>query len=76
MSELLGPHLVRRAERVRVRVAWRVAGTGGARTSRWLGKPEQARPVFKRMLSLNPNDNQGVRFCWHDLRRGLPWATG
>ena len=41
-----------------------------------LGKPEQARQVFERMLSLNPNDNQGVRFCWHDLRRGLPWATG
>ena len=25
------------------------------------------------MLSLNPNDNQGVRFCWEDLRKGRTW---
>jgi hypothetical protein len=22
---------------------------------------------------LNPNDNQGARFCWEDVRRGLTW---
>lgn len=38
-----------------------------------LGQPEQARLVFERILSLNPNDNQGVRFCWDDVRRGRSW---
>jgi hypothetical protein len=27
----------------------------------------------ERILSLNPNDNQGVRFCWHDVRHGRSW---
>ena len=25
------------------------------------------------LLSLKPNDNQGVRFCWEDLRNGRTW---
>jgi hypothetical protein len=29
--------------------------------------------VFERMLSLNPNDNQGVRSCWDDVRHGRTW---
>ena len=34
---------------------------------------EKALAVFERMLSLNPADNQGVRFCWDDIRNGRPW---
>ncbi len=30
--------------------------------------------VFERILALNQNDNQDVRFCWHDLREGLSWV--
>ncbi len=29
--------------------------------------------MFERILSLNPNDNQGVRCCWEDLRYGRSW---
>jgi hypothetical protein len=29
--------------------------------------------VFERILSLNPNDNQGARFCWDLLRNGGTW---
>ena len=32
-----------------------------------------AQRVFERILSLNPNDNQGVRFCWEDVRSGRSW---
>jgi hypothetical protein len=28
---------------------------------------------FERILSLNPNDNQGVRFCWDDVRNRRSW---
>jgi len=38
-----------------------------------IGRLVEARKVFERILSLNPNDNQGVRFCWHDLREGQSW---
>lgn len=38
-----------------------------------LERVEEAQRVFERVLALNPNDNQGVRFCWEDLRRGLSW---
>lgn len=38
-----------------------------------LGKFAEARTVFERILSLNPNDNQGVRFCWDDVRQGRSW---
>ncbi len=38
-----------------------------------LGRPGEALQVFERILSLNPNDNQGVRFCWEDIRRGRSW---
>lgn len=38
-----------------------------------LGDFAGAKSVFERMLSFNPNDNQGVRFCWDDVRHGRPW---
>jgi len=38
-----------------------------------LGRLGEAQQVFERILSLNPNDNQGVRFCWNDVRRGGSW---
>jgi tetratricopeptide (TPR) repeat protein len=40
-----------------------------------LGRTEEAAGVFERMLALNPNDNQGVRFCWFDLRAGTTWEA-
>ena len=33
----------------------------------------QAQRCFERILSLNPNDNQGVRFCWLDVANGRRW---
>jgi len=38
-----------------------------------LGMLTQARQVFERILALSPYDNQGVRACWDDVRRGLRW---
>ena len=38
-----------------------------------LGRVAEALATFERILSLNPNDNQGVRFCWHNLREGRSW---
>jgi tetratricopeptide (TPR) repeat protein len=38
-----------------------------------LGRCEEASAVFERMLALNPNDNQGARFCLFDVRAGLSW---
>jgi tetratricopeptide (TPR) repeat protein len=38
-----------------------------------LGETPKAEKVFRRILSLNPNDNQGVRFCRADVRDGLSW---
>jgi len=38
-----------------------------------LRRTTEAQQVFERMLSLNPNDHQGVRFCWQDLREGRSW---
>jgi len=38
-----------------------------------LGDSTTAKAVFERMLSFNPNDNQGVRFCWDDVRHGRSW---
>lgn len=29
--------------------------------------------MFERILALNPNDNQGVHFCWQDVRSGCSW---
>jgi len=29
--------------------------------------------TFERLLALNPNDNQGVRFCWADVRARRSW---
>jgi hypothetical protein len=41
---------------------------------RWrMGQLPQAQQVFERILSLNPNDNQGIRFCWDDVRSGRSW---
>lgn len=38
-----------------------------------VGKLGEAQRVFERILSLNPNDNQGVRFCLQDVQRGGRW---
>ena len=38
-----------------------------------LGRADEARRVFERLLALNPNDDQGARFCWYDVRAGLTW---
>ena len=38
-----------------------------------LGRLAEAEMVFERILSLNPNDNQGARFCWADVRKGRSW---
>ncbi|HTP24040.1 MAG TPA: hypothetical protein VMK12_00065 [Anaeromyxobacteraceae bacterium] len=38
-----------------------------------VGRSAEAQLVFERILSLNPNDNQGVRFCWEDIRKGRTW---
>ena len=38
-----------------------------------LSRRPEARGVFERVLALNPNDNQGVRFCLEDVRRGRSW---
>ena len=38
-----------------------------------LGRLTEAEQVFERILALNPNDNQGVRFCWNDVRQGRAW---
>lgn len=32
-----------------------------------------ARGTRTRILSLHPNGNQAIRFCWEDLRRGRTW---
>ena len=38
-----------------------------------LGKLPPAQQAFERLLSLNPTDNQGARFCWVDVRKGRSW---
>jgi hypothetical protein len=38
-----------------------------------LGRLAEAQVAFERILGLNPDDNQGVRFCWNDVRRGRSW---
>lgn len=38
-----------------------------------LGRGAEAQHVFERILALSPNDNLGVRFCWHDVRAGITW---
>jgi tetratricopeptide (TPR) repeat protein len=40
-----------------------------------LGRTDEAQRVFERILALSPNDNLGVRFCWHDVRRGVTWQA-
>ncbi len=32
-----------------------------------------AKNTFERILSLDPDDHQGVRFCWHDVQAGRSW---
>jgi hypothetical protein len=39
-----------------------------------LGDFAGAKATFERILSLNPDDHQGVRFCWADVRAGRSWA--
>jgi tetratricopeptide (TPR) repeat protein len=38
-----------------------------------LGRTDEARRVFERILALNPYDNQGARLSWFDVREGLTW---
>lgn len=38
-----------------------------------LGRFDEARAIFDRMLWLNPSDNQGVRFLLKDVRSRKPW---
>jgi hypothetical protein len=38
-----------------------------------LARTDEAKCTFERILALNPNDNQGVRFCLEDMRDGLSW---
>lgn len=38
------------------------------------GRFAEAQQVFERILALNPNDNQGVRFCWEEVRKGRTWS--
>jgi tetratricopeptide (TPR) repeat protein len=38
-----------------------------------LGNFAEAQRVFERILSLDPNDNQGTRFCWEAVRQGRSW---
>ena len=39
-----------------------------------VGRTDEARRTFERILALNPSDNQGARFCWYDVCQGLTWA--
>ena len=46
----------------------------GAGLCLWrLGRLPEAEAVFARVLELNPDDNQGARFCWADVREGRTW---
>lgn len=36
---------------------------------------EEAESIFKRMLWLNPSDNQGVRFLIDDVRARAAWQS-
>lgn len=38
-----------------------------------LGDFAGAKATFERILSLNPDDNQGIRFCWADVRARRSW---
>ncbi len=40
-----------------------------------LGRTQEADAIFTRVLTLNPPDNQGARFCLQDLRKGITWET-
>lgn len=40
------------------------------RTADRCANPKAVQEVFERILRLNPNDNQGVRFCWYDVCEG------
>ena len=38
-----------------------------------LGRHEEAEKIFKRILWLNPSDNQGVRFLIEDVHAAVAW---
>jgi hypothetical protein len=38
-----------------------------------LGEIEKAKETMRRLIWLNPEDNQGVRFLWGDINEGLTW---
>jgi tetratricopeptide (TPR) repeat protein len=39
-----------------------------------LGRFDEAERVFRRMLWLNPSDNQGARFLLNEVRAGFAWT--
>jgi tetratricopeptide (TPR) repeat protein len=39
-----------------------------------MGRFDEAERVFRRMLWLNPSDNQGARFLLNEVRAGFGWA--
>jgi len=41
-----------------------------------LSRFEEAERIFRRMLWLNPADNQGARFLIDDVRAGVAWQSG
>jgi len=38
-----------------------------------LGRLATAELLFEKVVALNPVDNTGARFCWHDVREGRSW---
>jgi hypothetical protein len=38
-----------------------------------LGKPQEAAAIFRKMLWLNPSDNQGARFNLASVEAGREW---
>lgn len=50
-----------------------LSGRNGAFRQWRLGQFAEAQQTFERIISFNPNDNQGVRFLWEDVRKGRTW---
>jgi tetratricopeptide (TPR) repeat protein len=40
-----------------------------------LGRLSEARQAFERILILDPSDDQGARFPWHDVNEGRSWES-
>ncbi len=47
----------------------------GLALSMWrIRRDEDARMIFERLMSLDPEDGQGVLVAWSELRAGWPWG--